>query len=73
MAQQHAAGKPCLAFRGQETNGKTARLAVPWAVELRKSPTRRTAAVFSPEQATRLASGSELKWCTGLGTIPEVR
>jgi hypothetical protein len=63
MAQEHAAGKPCLAFRDHEANGKTARVAV-----------RRGAPLPSfPEQTTRLASGSALKWYFGLGTIPEVK
>jgi hypothetical protein len=30
MAQEHAAGKPCLAFRDHEANGKTVRVAFPW-------------------------------------------
>jgi hypothetical protein len=32
MAREHAAGKPCLAFRDHEANGKTARVAFPRAV-----------------------------------------
>jgi hypothetical protein len=73
MAQLHAAGKPCLAFRDQETNGKTARLAVPWAVEAQEKSDAAHRCPLLPEQTTGLASGSELKWSAGLGAIPEVR